>query len=183
MSFDQIMRQASRRHFLRGMGVALALPWLESLPLVGQTVAASLQAPVIFQIANDLTKMQIDSNVAEADVGVVLVGQDVDFTVDAFPAQTFHGKVVQVRNAPITSPLMRRTVKWPCATCWKWSMKTVLTIAPSTAPMAGIDFAAICSLTCTEKRAAIALSSRRSAAEPCAVTPFVVISEVAFDTA
>jgi HlyD family secretion protein len=69
---------------------------------VGQTVAASLQAPVIFQIANDLTKMQIDSNVAEADVGVVKVGQDVDFTVDAFPTQTFHGKVVQVRNAPIT---------------------------------------------------------------------------------
>src|SRR5256886_1778385 len=69
---------------------------------VGQTVAASLQAPVIFQIANDLTKMQIDSNVAEADVGVVDVGQDVDFTVDAFPMRTFHGKVVQVRNAPIT---------------------------------------------------------------------------------
>src|SRR5437868_7711129 len=69
---------------------------------VGQTVAASLQAPIIFQIANDLTKMQIDSNVAEADVGVVKVGQDVDFTVDAFPSQTFHGKVVQVRNAPIT---------------------------------------------------------------------------------
>ena len=69
---------------------------------VGQTVAASLQAPVIFQIANDLTKMQIDTNVAEADVGVVEVGQDVDFTVDAFPMRTFHGKVVQVRNAPIT---------------------------------------------------------------------------------
>jgi HlyD family secretion protein len=69
---------------------------------VGQTVAASLQAPVIFQIANDLTKMQIDANVAEADVGGVTVDQDVDFTVDAFPTQTFHGKVVQVRNAPIT---------------------------------------------------------------------------------
>src|SRR5205085_1874753 len=69
---------------------------------VGQTVAASLQAPVIFQIANDLTKMQIDSNVAEADVGAVEVGQSVDFTVDAFPTRTFHGKVVQVRNAPIT---------------------------------------------------------------------------------
>jgi HlyD family secretion protein len=69
---------------------------------IGQTVAASLQAPVIFTIANDLTKMQIDSNVAEADVGVVEVGQDVDFTVDAFPTRTFHGKVVQVRNAPIT---------------------------------------------------------------------------------
>jgi HlyD family secretion protein len=69
---------------------------------VGQTVAASLQAPVIFTIANDLTKMQIDTNVAEADVGVVSVDQNVDFTVDAFPARTFHGKVVQVRNAPIT---------------------------------------------------------------------------------
>ena len=69
---------------------------------VGQTVAASLQAPVIFTIANDLTKMQIDANVAEADVGVVAIAQTVDFTVDAFPARTFHGKVVQVRNAPIT---------------------------------------------------------------------------------
>ncbi len=69
---------------------------------VGQTVAASLQAPIIFAIANDLTKMQIDTNVAEADVGVVVVDQNVDFTVDAFPNRTFHGKVVQVRNAPIT---------------------------------------------------------------------------------
>src|SRR5437899_3227445 len=69
---------------------------------VGQTVAASLQAPVIFAIANDLSKMQIDSNVAEADIGAVNVDQDIDFTVDAFPMRTFHGKVVQVRNAPIT---------------------------------------------------------------------------------
>jgi HlyD family secretion protein len=69
---------------------------------VGQTVAASLQAPVIFTIANDLSKMQIDANVAEADVGAVAVDQDVEFTVDAFPMRTFQGKVVQVRNAPIT---------------------------------------------------------------------------------
>jgi HlyD family secretion protein len=69
---------------------------------VGQTVAASLQAPVIFTIANDLAKMQIDSNVAEADVGAIVVDQAVDFSVDAFPNQTFRGKVVQVRNAPIT---------------------------------------------------------------------------------
>jgi HlyD family secretion protein len=69
---------------------------------VGQTVAASLQALVIFTIANDLTKMQIDSNVAEADGGVVSIDQNVDFTVDAFPTRIFHGKVVQVRNAPIT---------------------------------------------------------------------------------
>ena len=69
---------------------------------VGQTVAASLQAPVLFTIANDLTKMQIDANVAEADVGAVAVDQNVDFTVDAFPNRTFQGKVTQVRNAPIT---------------------------------------------------------------------------------
>src|SRR5256886_12265126 len=59
---------------------------------VGQTVAASLQAPVIFQIANDLAKMQLDSNVAEADFGVVRAGQDGDFTVDAFPTQTFQDR-------------------------------------------------------------------------------------------
>ena len=69
---------------------------------VGQTVAASLQAPVIFTIANDLAKMQIDANVAEADVGAVEVGQDVEFTVDAFPSRTFQGRVVQVRNAALT---------------------------------------------------------------------------------
>src|SRR5207245_3582792 len=69
---------------------------------VGQTVAASLQAPVIFQIANDLSKMQIDSNVAEADVGAVSVDQDVDFTVDALSARQARWLVVRVRNAPIT---------------------------------------------------------------------------------
>jgi HlyD family secretion protein len=68
---------------------------------VGQTVAASLQAPTLFVIANDLTQMQIDANVAEADVGGVEEGQDVDFTVDAFPYRTFHGKVTQVRNAAV----------------------------------------------------------------------------------
>ncbi len=69
---------------------------------VGQTVAASLNAPVIFTVAADLTNMQIDANVAEADIGAVEIDQPVDFTVDAFPTQTFHGKVKQVRNAPIT---------------------------------------------------------------------------------
>ncbi len=69
---------------------------------VGQTVAATMNAPVLFTIANDLRNMQINVNVAEADVGNVEVGQAVDFTVDAFPVRTFHGKVTQVRNAPIT---------------------------------------------------------------------------------
>jgi len=69
---------------------------------VGQTVAASLNAPVLFLIANDLTKMQIDSNVAEADIGAMEEKQDVEFTVDAFPYQTFRGTVAQVRNAATT---------------------------------------------------------------------------------
>jgi HlyD family secretion protein len=69
---------------------------------VGQTVAASFQTPTLFSIAQDLTKMQIDTNVAEADIGNVKFGQDVEFTVDAYPDTTFRGKVWQVRNAPIT---------------------------------------------------------------------------------
>lgn len=69
---------------------------------VGQTVAASFQTPTLFTIAQDLTKMQIDTNVDEADIGKVMVGQDVEFTVDAYPDLTFKGKVFQVRNAPIT---------------------------------------------------------------------------------
>jgi HlyD family secretion protein len=69
---------------------------------VGQTVAASLQAPTIFTIAKDLTQMQVDTNVSEADVGRVEVGQDSIFTVDAYPERTFRGKVSEIRNAPIT---------------------------------------------------------------------------------
>jgi HlyD family secretion protein len=69
---------------------------------VGQTVAASLQAPTLFMIAQDLTKMQVDTNVSEADIGRVNVGQTASFTVDAYPNSRFTGKVVQVRNAPIT---------------------------------------------------------------------------------
>jgi HlyD family secretion protein len=69
---------------------------------LGQTVASSFNTPTIFQIANDLTKMQIDSSVAEADVGGVVEGQEVPFTVDAYPDRTFHGTVTQVRNSPTT---------------------------------------------------------------------------------
>jgi HlyD family secretion protein len=69
---------------------------------VGQTVAASFQTPTLFTIAQDLTKMQIDTNVAESDIGVVKVGQEVDFTVDAYPDTTFEGRVWQIRQAPIT---------------------------------------------------------------------------------
>lgn len=69
---------------------------------VGQTVAASMNAPLLFMIANDLTKMQINASVAEADIGGVEVKQEVKFTVDAFPGREFVGKVVQVRNSPIS---------------------------------------------------------------------------------
>ncbi|HPD61120.1 MAG TPA: efflux RND transporter periplasmic adaptor subunit, partial [Thermodesulfobacteriota bacterium] len=68
---------------------------------VGQTVAASFQTPTLLTIAQDLTKMQIDTNVDEADIGKIAVGQDVDFTVDAYPEITFKGTVWQIRNAPI----------------------------------------------------------------------------------
>ena len=68
---------------------------------VGQTVAASFQAPTIFQIAQDLTKMQVDTNVDESDVGPIRVGQQANFTVDAYPGVTFPGVVSQIRQAPI----------------------------------------------------------------------------------
>ncbi|MBI3064954.1 MAG: efflux RND transporter periplasmic adaptor subunit [Deltaproteobacteria bacterium] len=67
---------------------------------VGQTVAASLQAPTLFTIANDLSKMEVHTSVDEADVGNVWETQEVTFTVDAFPTRRFRGKVSQVRNAP-----------------------------------------------------------------------------------
>ncbi len=68
---------------------------------VGQTVAASFQSPTIFEIAQDLTKMQVDTNVDEADVGQVKLGQPARFTVDAYPGTTFQGSVTQIRQAPI----------------------------------------------------------------------------------
>ncbi|MDP1759714.1 MAG: efflux RND transporter periplasmic adaptor subunit, partial [Thermodesulfovibrionales bacterium] len=64
-------------------------------------VAASFQTPTLITIAQDLTKMQIDTNVAEADIGKVKQGQDVEFGVDAYPGVIFKGRVSQVRNAPI----------------------------------------------------------------------------------
>ncbi|MEN9404338.1 MAG: Macrolide export protein MacA [Verrucomicrobiota bacterium] len=69
----------------------------------GKTVAASLNAPTLFTIANDLAKMQITAAVAEADVGAVEENQAVTFTVDAFPNRNFSGRVTQVRNAPKTT--------------------------------------------------------------------------------
>jgi len=76
---------------------------IDRLAEVGKTVAASLNAPTLFTIVNDLTKMQIKAAVAEADIGSIEVGQDVTFTVDAFPNRQFQGRVVQMRNLPTTA--------------------------------------------------------------------------------
>jgi HlyD family secretion protein len=69
---------------------------------VGQTVAASLSAPVLFTIAQDLTKMQVDTSVAEGDVGRLQVGMKTYFAVDSFPGQRFLGKIRQIRNSATT---------------------------------------------------------------------------------
>lgn len=69
---------------------------------VGQTVAASLSAPVLFVIAGDLRQMEVHTNVAESDVGQITAGQRVEFSVDAYPEQTFDGTVRQVRYAAQT---------------------------------------------------------------------------------
>jgi HlyD family secretion protein len=69
---------------------------------VGQTVAASFQTPTLFSIAQDLTKMQIETSVDEADISHARLEQPVSFTVDAYPDRTFKGRVTQIRSAPIT---------------------------------------------------------------------------------
>ncbi|MGD0265717.1 MAG: efflux RND transporter periplasmic adaptor subunit [Candidatus Methylomirabilota bacterium] len=78
---------------------------------VGQTVAASLQAPTLFLIAQDLTKMQVDTNADEADVGRVALDQEATFTVDSFPGQTFRGRVVQIRQA---AQVLQNVVTYDC---------------------------------------------------------------------
>ena len=70
---------------------------------VGQTVAASFQTPTLFNVAEDLTKMQIEASVVEADIAKVKEGQVVEFSVDSFPDEIFYGMVTQVRNEAITT--------------------------------------------------------------------------------
>ncbi|MBX3303736.1 MAG: efflux RND transporter periplasmic adaptor subunit [Nitrospira sp.] len=69
---------------------------------VGQTLAAAFQTPILFMIAQDLTKMQVNANVSESDIGGVQEGTEANFRVDAYPRQFFEGVVTQVRNAPIS---------------------------------------------------------------------------------
>lgn len=78
---------------------------------VGQPVAASFQAPELFKIAQDLTKMQIEVNVSEADIGKVKEGQQVQYTLDGYPDSIFYGKVTQVRlDSTVTSNVVTYTV-------------------------------------------------------------------------
>ena len=78
---------------------------------VGQPVAASFQAPELFKIAQDLTKMQIEVNVSEADIGRVKEGQEVEYNLDGYPDSTFYGKVTQVRlDSTTTSNVVTYTV-------------------------------------------------------------------------
>ncbi len=74
---------------------------IDRLAEVGKTVAASLNAPTLFTLINDLREMEINAYVSEADIGVVAEGQRVEFTVDAYPDRTFRGLVRQIRNAPL----------------------------------------------------------------------------------
>ncbi|MET0261414.1 MAG: efflux RND transporter periplasmic adaptor subunit [Rariglobus sp.] len=74
---------------------------MDRLAEVGKTVAASLNAPKLFSLAADLTKMQIEADVAEGDIGSVEIGQHVNFSVDAYPNRQFRGKVSQIRNSPV----------------------------------------------------------------------------------
>ena len=70
---------------------------------LGQTVNAAMNTPVLFTVAQDITKMNISAAVSEADIGQVRVGEPVDFNVDAFPDEVFHGTVMQVRKSPTTT--------------------------------------------------------------------------------
>jgi len=78
---------------------------------VGQTVIAAMSTPILFTVAQDIKKMNISTSVSEADIGQVKDGQAVDFTVDAFPDEVFHGKVTQVRKSPTT---VQNVVTYEC---------------------------------------------------------------------
>ena len=69
----------------------------------GQTVASSLQAPVLFTLAEDLTRMQVEANIDEADMGAVKAGQDAQFTVDAYPGRAFPAKIQTLEFSPLTT--------------------------------------------------------------------------------
>ncbi len=99
--------QASLKYVDTNLGYARIVSPVDGVVIsrnvdVGQTVAASFSTPTLFTIAQDLTKMQIDASVAEADIGSIKTGQAVEFTADAYPEDIFHGAVWQIRNAATT---------------------------------------------------------------------------------
>jgi HlyD family secretion protein len=101
------IKEASLRNAEANLGYCKILSPINGIVIsraveLGQTVASSFSTPTLFQIANDLTRMQIDTSVDESDIGGIKQGQPVDFTVGAYPNRTFHGVVTQVRNAPTT---------------------------------------------------------------------------------
>ncbi|HZV13363.1 MAG TPA: efflux RND transporter periplasmic adaptor subunit [Candidatus Kapabacteria bacterium] len=105
---DDLSAQAELEKAKTNLGYAYIRSPIEGVVVsrnvdVGQTVAASFSTPTLFSIANTLTKMQVWASVDEADIGNVQDGQSVDFTVDAYPSQTFRGTVSQIRLQPITS--------------------------------------------------------------------------------
>ncbi len=103
----------------------------------GQTVAASFQTPVLFQIAEDLTQMELDLNTDEADVGQIHEGQDVHFRVDAFPNRVFRGKVEQIRLSALT---VQNVVTYPVVVIIQ---NTDLTLLPGMTANAVIDVGGI----------------------------------------
>jgi HlyD family secretion protein len=103
-----VMRQAARESAQANLGYCKITAPVDGIVIsrkvdVGQTVIAAMTTPVLFTIAQDITKMHISAAVSEADIGQVRDGQPVDFNVDAYPDETFGGKVVQVRKAPTTT--------------------------------------------------------------------------------
>ena len=102
------IRQASRESAQANLGYCKITAPVDGLVIsrkvdIGQTLAAAMTTPILFTIAQDITKMNISATVSEADIGLVKDGQPVDFTVDAFPDDVFHGTVTQVRKAPTTT--------------------------------------------------------------------------------
>jgi HlyD family secretion protein len=103
-----VIRQASLESAQANLGYCKITAPVDGLVIsrkvdVGQTLAAAMTTPILFTIAQDITKMNISATVSEADIGQVKDGQPVEFTVDAFPDDVFHGTVTQVRKAPTTT--------------------------------------------------------------------------------
>jgi len=102
------IKQASRESATANLGYCKITAPVDGIVIarkvdLGQTLAAAMTTPVLFTVAQDITKMNINASISEADIGQVKEGQPVEFTVDAFPDEVFHGVVTQVRKSPTTT--------------------------------------------------------------------------------